>query len=75
MLPSTWGINFWKCGNCGALVNYGESHTCPTLRFDIHGTYPPYPVPGLNLGTGVAELNRKLDRIIELLERLAGVRC
>jgi hypothetical protein len=58
----------WTCAICGTFVPSGHSHTCPPPpvgRIDLSPTY----VTKMD-----EDLRRKLDRIIELLEELAGYR-
>ena len=53
----------WVCSDCGFFVPAGTLHYCqrPYRRPYVGGTYG---------ATDLAEISRKLDRIIELLELL-----
>ncbi len=56
----------WTCGYCGSFVRSGLTHVCPqqSAWFSVGPLNP----------LAADEMRRKLDRIIELLEMIAGVR-
>lgn len=63
----------WTCAACGTFVPYGTPHNCPAWNPAASRSTPMPDTGTLPMSTGIIrdeELHRKLDRVIELLEKI-----